>query len=67
MHDHFADTAEIQPLCREHSDQRIGRAAIGQHAPDFLFEDLRSGELSMFGEIQQPLVRNAAPEEERQP
>ena len=67
MHHHLADAAEVEPLCGKDADQRVGRAPIRQHAPDFLVEDLRSGELAALGQIQQPLVGNAAPQEERQP
>ena len=67
MHDHFRDAPQVQPLRREVVHERGGRARIGEHAAHLLFEDRRLGELAALGEIEQPLVGNAAPEEERQP
>ena len=63
MHDDFVDAAEVQPLRREHADQRVGRAPVREHPAYFLFQNLRPGQLPALGEIQQPLVGNAAPQE----
>ena len=66
MDDHLADAAQVQPLRGEIVDERAGGAGVGQHAPHLLFENRRTGELSALGEVEQALVGNAAPQEERQ-
>src|SRR5436190_838212 len=43
------------------------RPRVGQHAPDLLFEHRRLAQLSTARRVQQFVVWNAAPEEERQP
>ena len=43
-----------------------GGARVGQHAADFLFEDLRFCEFVGFGEVEQGFIRDAAPKKEGQ-
>ena len=67
MNDDLVDPAKIQPLRREVVDERRRRPAVGEHPADFLFEDFRLRQLAAFGKIEQPLVGDAAPQEEREP
>ena len=53
------------PLPGEVADKRL-RAAIGEHASHLFLENGRVPELSLRGDGQQLLVRNAAPQEKRQ-
>ena len=66
MHDHLLDAPQVQPLGGEVVDERADGARIGQHAADLLFEHRRLRQLAALGRIEQRLVGNAAPEEERQ-
>ena len=54
-----------QPLAGEVGDQRIG-LRIGQHAPHLLLQHRRVLQLALRGEVEQFIVRHAAPQEERQ-
>ena len=47
-------------------DERVG-LRIGQHPPHLLLEHRRLVQLALRGEVEQLVVGNAAPEEERQP
>jgi hypothetical protein len=60
------DIAQVEPLPREVPDQCL-RADIRQHPPHLLLEDRRILELPFHGEVQELVVGNAAPEEEREP
>ena len=66
MHHDFADPAQIQPLGGKVIDQRIGGARVGEHPPHFPLQHGRRGQPTLLGKIEQPLVRNAAPQEKRQ-
>ena len=67
MDDHFVDAPQVQPLRGEVVDERVGGARIGQHPPHLLLEHRRLGQLAALGQVEQALVGNAAPQEERQP
>jgi hypothetical protein len=56
----------VQPLRRKVGDQRLG-AAIGEHPADLPFEHLRVMKRAVLRHLQQLVVRNTAPEEEREP
>ena len=58
--------AKAEPLIGEVVDERA-RTRVGQHAPDLLVEHRGVAKLVLRGEVQQLIVRNAAPQEERQP
>jgi hypothetical protein len=60
------DVAEIQPLRREVRDHRLG-ARIGEHALDLRAEHVRVVQPAVERRCQQIFVRDAAPEEEREP
>ena len=55
----------MQPLSGEVGHQ-VGRARVGQHPPHLRVEDVRRAQFAAFGQPQQFIVRNAAPQEERQ-
>ena len=57
--------AQVQPLAREVAHQAL-RARVGQHAADLPFEHLGLAQLAALGQVEQLVVRDAAPEEERQ-
>ena len=59
------EIAQVQPLAGEIVGQSF-RFRIGQHALHLLFENRRVLQLALAGEIQQLIVGNAAPQEERQ-
>ena len=59
------DIAEEQPLFREIRDQRTG-PRVRKHALDLLFKHRGIFQFSLRGNRQQFLVRNTAPQEERQ-
>src|ERR1700733_13451368 len=59
------DAADIQPLAGKILHQRL-RTRIGDHAIYLLSQYFRLVQLFGRGEIDQLLVRNAAPQEERQ-
>ena len=58
--------AQQQPLAGEVADERLG-ARVGQHAAHLLFERRRILERAALRRREQLVVRDAAPEEERQP
>ena len=58
--------AQVQPLAGEVLDERV-RLRIGQHAPHLLLEHRRLLQLAPRRRVEQLVVRNAAPQEERQP
>ena len=60
------EVAQVQPLRGEVADHRA-RPGIGQHPPDLPFEHRRLVELPGRGDLEQFIVRDAAPQEERQP
>ena len=62
---HVLQVAQVQPLDGEVVDERP-RARLGQHAPDLRLQHRRGGQRALLGRIEQRLVRDAAPEEERQ-
>ena len=57
---------EKQPLADEIRDERVG-ARIRQHPADLLFQDFRIAKLAAAGHFEQLVVRDAAPQKERQP
>ena len=61
-----ADIADVQPLAGEVVDERVG-TRIGEHAPDLTLQLLGPAQPSCGRGVQQVVVRDAAPEEERQP
>ena len=63
---HGFDVAQVQPLPGEVRDERIG-ARIGQHAPDLALEDHWVFQPAAFGQIEQLVVGDRAPQKERQP
>ena len=60
------DVARLQPLAEEVVDQRSARARIGEHASHLLIEHAGLAQLARDREVEQLVVRNAAPQEERQ-
>ena len=62
---HFG-APEIQPLRCEIVDERIDRAGVGQHPAHLLLEYRRIRELSALRQIEQALIGDTAPQEERQ-
>ena len=62
----LVEVAQIQPLRREVVDQRLG-ALVGQHAAHLLLEHRGVLEAPVHRGIEQLVVGNAAPQEERQP
>ena len=58
--------AQHQPLAGEVVHERP-RLRVRQHPPHLLLEHRRLAQLALRGERQQLVVRNAAPQEERQP
>ena len=63
--DEAGNLAQLEPPCREPLDERI-RARIAQHAAHLLLEHRGIFQLAARGRIQQLLVGNAAPQEERE-
>ncbi len=57
--------AQVQPLAREVAHQ-ASRARVGQHAADLSFEHLGLAQFAALSQVEQLVVRDAAPEEERQ-
>ena len=62
---HGGGVAQRQPLPGEVADQGL-RARVGEHALDLRLEDRRDAQFPALGHIEQLVVRDAAPEEERQ-
>ena len=62
----LVQVAELQPLAGERRHQRVG-ALVGDHAPHLRLEDAGRAQLAGNREVQQLVIRNAAPQEERQP
>ena len=56
----------LQPIFKEILDQRGARAGIGEHARNLLLEHRRLMQLAANGQVQQSVVRNTAPQGERQ-
>ena len=67
VHDGLAGlhAANVQPLPREVFDERV-RARVGDHPLDLLLEHLGVVQTTLRGKLDQLLVRDAAPEEERE-
>ena len=57
--------AQVQPLAREVGHQ-APRARVGQHAEGLSFEHLGFAQLAALRQVEELVVRDAAPEEERQ-
>ncbi len=55
-----------QPVGEEIVDQRLARARIGEHARDLLLQHRRLMQFPADRQVQQRVVRNAAPQKERQ-
>ena len=64
--DDLADAAEVQPLGGEVVDERARGARVGQHAPHLLLERRRLRQLAALRGVEQRIVGDAVPEEERQ-
>ena len=62
---HRAQVAQIQPLSGKVFDQGR-RPRIGQHPPHLATQHIRFTQRSPLGQCQQFVVRNTAPQEERQ-
>ena len=60
------EVSQVEPLAGEVRHQRFG-ARIVEHAPHLLLEHRRVLQPALLGQVEQLLVRNAAPQEERQP
>ena len=58
--------AQMQPL-RGEIGREVARAIVRQQSPHLLFKHLRLAKLVARGQVQKLVVRNAAPQEERQP
>ena len=58
--------ADVQPLTGEVADQRL-RARVGEHPLDLLLEHAGLMQRLLLRDVQQLVVRDAAPQEERQP
>ena len=56
---------QIEQLRSEVADESVG-SRVGEHAPHLLLQHTGIAELLLTGEVDQLVVRNAAPEEERQ-
>ena len=63
---HGLHVPKEEPLTAEILHQRR-RASIGQHAPNLLFKDVRILEFAARRHIEELVVRDTAPKEERQP
>src|SRR5690606_430597 len=61
----LVELRDVEPLEREILDERH-RAVVREHPADLPREDLGVAELRRVRELEQLLVRQAAPEEERQ-
>ncbi len=59
------EAPQLQPLDRKVFDQRP-RSGIGEHAPNLLIENGRIAELAPGREVQELIVRDAAPQEKGQ-
>ena len=57
------DVAHEQPLLGEVADERFG-SSVAQHPPDLALEHGRCVQLPLRRDVEQGVVRNAAPEEE---
>ncbi len=62
---HIFQVAQVQPLAGERCRQRFG-LRIGKHSTNFAFEDCRSMEVAFSCRLEKLVVRNSAPQEERQ-
>ena len=60
-----AQVAQVQPLAREVGDERL-RPRIGHHPADLPHQDVRPAKPPFVGQLQQLVVGDAAPQEERQ-
>ena len=60
------EVAQLQPLAGEVADQRVG-PRVGEHPPDLGRQHAGRAETAGRGQVQQRLIGDAAPEEERQP
>src|SRR5262245_61094876 len=57
--------SQVQPLTGEVANERIG-FAIREHSLHLLIENSRIPQLALRGQVEKLVVRNTAPEEERQ-
>ena len=60
------EVSQLQPLAHEVAHERLG-APVCEHAPYLLVEDGGVAEPAGGSDIEQLIVRNAAPDEEREP
>ena len=56
------EALHVEPLVKEASDKLVG-AGVGDQAIDLLAENVRIGELSVAGEVEQLAVRGSTPKE----
>jgi hypothetical protein len=63
---HVIELAQIQPLTGEVLDDGV-RFRVGEHARDLLLQYLRIAEAPLCSDVEQLIVWDAAPQEERQP
>ena len=64
--DDLAHPAQVQPLRRESVNERAVGTRIRQHPAHFALENRRARELVALGQVEQALIGDAAPQEERQ-
>src|SRR6185436_5114599 len=64
--DDAREAPELEPLVGEAVYERL-RTRIAKHPPDLALQDCRIRQRSTYSQVQQLVVRDAAPEEERQP
>ncbi len=61
------DVSRLQPVREEILHQGRARALVAQHAADLSIEDGRLVQLSAYRQVEQFVIRDAAPQEKRQP
>ena len=62
----LVELLDVEPLEREVFDERL-RALVGQHSFHLCGQNTRVSESRCFGQLEQLLIGQAAPQEERQP
>ena len=63
----LGEEAKVEPLGRKTFDECVDGARIRQHPPNLLLIHGGFGQTPVFGQLEQGLVGDAAPQEERQP
>jgi len=67
IHHDFRNTTKIQPLRRKICCEGLGGPRIRHHPSNFFLEVLRIGQLTALSQGKELIVRDAAPQEEREP